>query len=422
MQHDKTTRLRTYLSVPVLGLALVCLGGASPLDGCNPTGDTTPAHVPALKITSVNTSANRAQPGQVVTVDWELEDPQLLARTEVRMYSPILGLFDKQQVTTRDTVGGLQFVFQSPVTIEIVVADDAGHKDSVAFDVRYDEQYFLDVNATNTIAGFPALGSQQQDLHFQSFGAFYDRNNDGSIDFLAKDPRTATALPPGRDFLAVSQNSNPSTQYGMTFGGSFPILTPNFLSTSYGSAFRGRKADAIVFGSTVAYSGDVFDVKTPHGTVKGVHGAELGFEAIDIELVYVSDTAGVMQLADAFIGNLDQGLMTTIMRHNDILLSTGCVSSTATLGSHEACSNYSISPTTGAPMNRQYNMPRSGVGEIHGSLRATTGWSVQTANDILHPQVQLGKVEFSMPMFTDDDQAAGGRLNPSLDAIQFRWQ
>lgn len=343
MQHDKTIGLRKFLSVPVLGLALLCLGGAGPLDSCNP--NSTPPRTPELKITNVTTSADRAQPGQVVSVDWELQDPQLLATTEVHMYSPILGLFDKQQVTTHDTVGGIQFVFQSPVTIEIVVADEAGHKDSVAFDVRYDEQYFFDVTATNSIAGFPALGRQQADLHFQSFGAFYDRDGDGYIDFLANDPRTAIALPRDRDFLAVSQNSDPSTRYGMTYGGAFPLLTPNFLSTNYGRQFVGQaKADAIVFGGSVVYSGDVFDVKGPHGIIKGVHGVELRFEAIQIELVYVSDRAGVLQLADAFIGNLDQGLMTTIMRHDDILLSTGCASGTSTVGSQEACANYSIFP------------------------------------------------------------------------------
>lgn len=420
-QTAPTSRsLRNLLQVPVLGAALLLLGGANECDP-NRREPEQPAEPRVLKISTVQTSQARARPGDVIEVGWTLDNADLRDTTSVRMYSPLLTGFDQQSVDTRDTVDGFRFIFQSPVTIEIEVADASGQTSAVAFDIGYDDDAYLEVGALNTIENYPRLGSGSADLRFQSFAAFHDADGDGYIDFLANRDDTRFALPQGYDFLNVSQHSRESSGYGMTWGGSFPLLTPNFLSTSYGRRFAGRKADLIVFGGSVAYSGDVFEVKAPGGVVRGVTGAKLGFEAIHAELVYVSDDAGVLHLADAFLGNRAQGLITTIFRHGDILLATGCADPGGGLGSQEACGAYTIAPTTQAPSGRQYNMPAQGVGEITGDLRATLGWTVENAAGLFHPQVHVGKLRFRMPMYSDADAAAGGRLHPDLEAIQFGW-
>ncbi len=386
MQH-RALSIRNLLRLPALGLALLCLGGADDCDQTEPT-----PQAPELEITSITVDHAHAQPGDLVTLQWELKDAQLLDSTRVAWISTTLqGLATPYETYTDRSMRSLSFTFRGPVTVELFVQDRDGGGDSVSFDVRYDEQYHLTAELENTDVRYPDVGGrpgeQIRSIDFANIAAFEDPSGarDGLITVLA-DP--LYQMPTSLDFLAASTRVEENTRFGMTQGSRYPLVTTTFTST--GAPFRyGQSTDLIVFGGAVAYSGEVFDVKSPEGYIEGAR-LVTHYEPIFLELVYIRDASGNLWLADALLGNLDQGLVVSIAHGDtaDTSLFTGC-----TLGCGPG----------------QSGAARIANGMVAGSVEAVLAWSVHTTSgELVWPHVALRKLSFEMPLFRDDDPALIG--------------
>ncbi len=400
-------------------LSTLLLAGTSltmlPAADCNPGNSSPPPAV--LRIKDLTVSKSKAHVGDSITITWDVDDPADDKHTTITFLSPVLGGIDNQHTVSNDpSTRSVCFKFEGPVTVEIAVDDGMGHSDRVAFDVRLDDGYFFEADVTGMRkylgdSGFawapetqyPNLhypaGSNSKHLVFSNFAGIYDNPppaaENGVIDALV-----SPLAPAGLPFRADS-TSGKEPGFGMEQGSSYPSLQPAFLETPIGQQFLGTsRSDSVVFGGAVAYDGEVVDVKSGNeGAIAGYRGST-SYEAIFLELVYRTDAAGHAFLADALLGNLNQGLVLSIMEPTDISLETGCF--VGGQGSLDACPSQTAT----------YGSDASGQLVVSGSLDAQLGWSVQTADgDLFWPHVHVSKLTYRMPFYEDNDPALVGRVH-----------
>lgn len=377
---------------------LLLLVAAVPLMAgqCYPT----PAPPPReLKFSNVTVSKSRASPGEAVVVSWDYENADLLKAQRIRFMSLTLqGIStQEQQMELGRRTGSL--TFRGPVTVELSAQSQDGGKDSVAFDIRLDRSYSFTANvAAVTNTAYPRLGyaanETSRDISFTSFVGFFDPDDsqsggarpNGEIDQFASNPVAAALLPRDLPFRGLSRSPDEAHHFDLGQGRAYPILANNFLQSPQGTPFLGRqtKADAMIFGGALGYDGSVFPVKD--GTEQVVEGRRRAnqYEPIFMAIAFRSRPDGSLVVCEIQLGNLAQGLVTTLFTVDSI-----------TLDANHA--RYMTSPQVGYGAQQPY--------VISGSiLEAQVGLPVTSSEgEIFDTYVKIGKVTWRMPFVADSD-------------------
>jgi hypothetical protein len=363
---------------------------------CDPTPAAPP---PELKFSNVTVSKSRAAPGDRVIVSWDFENADLLKSQKIRFMSLTLEGISTQEQQMDLSLRSGSLTFRGPVTIELSAQSQDGGKDAVAFDIRLDRTFSFTANVSAvTSTGYPRLGyaanETSRDISFTTFVGFFDPDNtqsggaapNGEIDQLGSNPLAAALLPRDLPFRGLSRSPNEAQHFDLGQGRAYPILANNFLQSPAGTPFLGRqtKADAMIFGGALGYDGSVFPVKDgTEQVVEGRRGANQ-YEPIFMAVAFRSRPDGTLVVSEIQLGNLAQGLVTTLFTVDSL-----------TLDANHA--RYLSQAQVGYGPQQPY--------VISGSiLEAQVGLPVtSTEGDIFDTYVKIGKVAWRMPFVADSD-------------------
>ncbi len=344
---------------------------------------------PSFAILSYASDQIAAQSNQTVTLSWSYEEPEggELAFQQIRFLRlTFLGVGEVQdgviELPTEER--SFTFAFNGPVTIELLARNVEGDVVSAALTVKAEEEHFFRMTATRANFSAPSLGDpyivtaadspppdpQPVTIEFTQFIAFWDRNQNQLVDAVHE------FLDNEREFRAYSYYcENGADNYCWSAGALYPFLDPNDL-------FKGN-ANGMIYGGAIAYSGNRLSYKANDGegearVVSGQIEYSYVFLAIALQYLPISNE---LQPVDYQLGNMDQGLITTVYR------------------------NQSVNTTLGEPAVFDLLNPQTTGATTSGYIKgAMTGLVLTPSNgDLIYANIFLDNVEWNMSFLPDTE-------------------
>ncbi len=381
-QAGKSIRSRGGMTRRHRGATLVILTAAmaSGWTGCLPeeTGANINDFLP-LSISGVKVTKPRANVGDSVTVTWTLNGSSNCVGQSIWLIPQTpFGIGEPTEVTLSKSTRSYMFTFQGPVTVDLVVEGGHDFRTNFVFDVLLNEDYYFEMSKViGTHPDHPRLGYSQdtrwlESFKFTNFLGIYDRNSNGLIDDLSNYSVGGVTLSRYKEFMQHTTSvqegfgytptegpeGGPQPMMPRTFGSKFANLDLGFFETEDGAPLRGRytRSNAVVFAGGLSYDGVDTTATDSKGNQVPARRNVKNFDPIfaSVHLLIVNN---VIYLTEIDVGNVDQGLTTSLYRGVVLGRSSGEWSVEASL-----------------PNNQ-------GPGEIEGSVcEAVVGWSVTTVD------------------------------------------
>ena len=337
-----------------------------------------------FKILSFNADRTEAELGQAVTISWSYQGEDQLENQKLLFLKSTFTGIEEEEISLSNSRRSYSFNLEG--TREIILVAEAEEKtDQASITIYLKQDFYFRLRASNNpdplypYLGYPMVISNggncapssssyinSVDIEFTDFFAFYDEPENGIVDDLAG------VLPNDSFFRALSMSVYESEDFSLREGSLYPSAV--FMDPSVGNS------NVILFGGKIITDGEEHTFKTKNGEGSSRLGVD-DYQQIFIAIVLrIGFTAEVVDIVDIQMGNLNQGLVTTL-NYND-------------LGSMTSISS------------GFYKWKNIGTleGSMEGNIKqAILGYPItKTDGTILNVFVNLSNIQFYMAMLPDN--------------------
>lgn len=333
-REDKLISRRDFLIGSATAASGILMAGCGPSN----TGTFNPFRVSAFSCNKL-----RAENGETLTLNWSYGQEHLLKAQKLRFLRLHLAGIAQEIVDLPLEERSFTFQFNGPITVEIQASltepseqSPFAPRFSAALTVNKMQDLFFrgTFRSGSNTPLFPYLGYPQNNqgtvvnqevvIEFTQFAGFFDANGNGTIDPLSQ------FLVGTEAFRGLSINGFESQRFGFREGPNFPFQL--FNNPGIGRTNGMIYAGAIVMpGTPLPYKAEDGDgvARESVNTGQAATTGPLGFDSIFVCLPLFEAGSNLI-LADIHLGNLNQGLVTTVFT-NPLQLSTSSLGSINTL-------------------------------------------------------------------------------------------
>ena len=305
---------------------LLILFPIASLAACDNTGTFSPPPQLGLRITAI--SNPYPEPGEVVTISWDYDNPDLLEMQGFRAVSLLISgnLLQEQngclptyqtgQACVSSDLRTVTIDFTGPITFFIDSLDTDGNLHIKAVKLRLAGMDFRLNQLEFTDPGYPNYtGSSGSTVIFDNaFGIYAYTAEDGVIDDLASKNLPGFDVHPLSQFFGLSHDAQIATHYDYRQGTNFPYIADEFYAQQ-GVERNWFQADGLIFAGVIGINGQVELIKSANGldvevfTVLPESPVEPFIVQIDLRSEDEQNGDSTIYFSDLHAGNPAQGLI-----------------------------------------------------------------------------------------------------------------